>query len=226
MERPPATWDVGSIYIGFPSGLALSGSCSSSRTTLAIDLKTDLVPGPEFARVATHFDSERVAMRDVSFDDDFFRGLRVAELTDLAPGNHLLRVELLDQSGSVVLDRTATLQLDRDRVLTFLMTRDCRGVVCQGGEDSVNTTCIGGVCASPRCTDGPAAEGLPSVCSTAIAHRPQDAHCPDATPGFAPLRWITRCVGPTRIATRIAGVGAYRSASSVRSSRRLGSKSS
>ncbi len=127
---------------------------------LLVELKTDLVPGVEFAAVRTQlFDpadrTDELTRRqvDVTLGRDLTSGLRVAELGDLAVGTYLVRVTLVDLADAAVLGRDVMVTVRETAGVTVLMTRDCLGVMCPGtGSDPTETACLGGRCVEERCT--------------------------------------------------------------------------
>lgn len=142
--------------------------CGSDTVELAVDLKTDLRPGVEFASVKTELSSTpfdgaattniRQAMRDGAAATDFVRGARVAEYADVAKGSAYVRVTLLDARAGVVIARTTHVTLSDDYALTVLVTRDCASVECPvPGGDPALVACVGARCVLPDCTpDTPA----------------------------------------------------------------------
>lgn len=145
--------------------VALLSSCGGGGGhDLRVDLRTDLLPGVEFA-VA------RAELVDVGRQDEiaalrgqrFLDGVRVATFADLPNGERDVRVRLLDSAGALVVERRVLLRQTGDHGITVLVTRDCRGLACPGSDDDPRaTTCLGGRCVDPRCLEDesacPAAE--------------------------------------------------------------------
>ena len=141
------------------------GGCTSERVELLLDLETDLVPGVEVTLIRTErFDhlprtEERAAPehtreRRAERGERWDAPIRIAELTNLEPGRHYVRVRLLTQGDGPVLQRIAALTVRETSIFTITMTRDCRGVMCPvSGDDPTATECVGGRCGTDECTD-------------------------------------------------------------------------
>ncbi len=150
------------LVLAGPCVGAVAG-CGSDTVELAVDLKTDLRPGSELASVRTELSAAafdggtmatiRQAMRDVTTSSNFVHGERIAEYPDVPKGAAFVRVTLLDARGVALASRTTHVTLSDDYVLTVLVTRDCRAVVCPvpGGDPSL-VACVGARCVSPECT--------------------------------------------------------------------------
>lgn len=119
-------------------------ACSSSSSTLRVDLKTDFVPLAELTRAVSTLEDQRVEYA-VEGSESFFDGVRIAEL-DLEPGTYELHVELFGSFGPLA-ERRFTLAVDGDLGVTALITRDCRQVDCDADE-----TCVAGECVPTTCT--------------------------------------------------------------------------
>jgi hypothetical protein len=157
--------------------LACAG-CDGGGVELLVDMKTDLVPGLEFARVRTEdtigAGTPREATMAVLGDEDFIEGERIAEFRDLANGEALVRVSLIDRAGEVVLQRTAAARIERTYAMTLVLTRSCQEITCpEPGGDLELTSCSLGRCTSPACTTGaaecPAECGEDSECRASAA---------------------------------------------------------
>jgi len=131
----------------------LASGCSDGGHELLVQVKTDLVPGIEFATVRAEAFTHGRQERDAMLNDDFIAGIRVAEYDGLASGDYVVQVELLDAMGAVVMARLTRLSLSSDYGLTVLMTRDCAGVTCPGsGDPATATACLGGRCVDETCS--------------------------------------------------------------------------
>lgn len=131
--------------------LALMTAGCSSEHLVTVDLYTDYLPGVEFAAVRTTVAEGDVLPSSHSVDGalDYGGGQTVAQLV-LPEGTHRLTVALLDDEMQPVLDRPVVVEVIEDRVVSALITRDCAGVSCAGGESP--EACLGGVCTSAQCT--------------------------------------------------------------------------
>jgi hypothetical protein len=163
----------------FLLGILLLASCGGEeQVELLVELRTDYAPGAEFTGVRTELaDTGRSADFVATREDDFFAGVRVAELGGVSPGQRLVRVSLLGADGALA---TRDVRVDHERsfALTVVMTRDCEGVSCGDGE-----TCVGGRCADVSCS-----EENPAACPAAECSGAGD--CPMAA-GCATSRCIT-----------------------------------
>lgn len=138
--------------------LGATGGCASSPPpSLLVDVRTDLVPAVELDRVRTERlapgSADPLEVHEVpATEGDFARGVRVAELSGLARGTHIVHVVLLLRDA-VVLDRLVLVTLDATRAVTVVLTRDCRGVTCPEPDDAPTASaCLGGRCTDPACT--------------------------------------------------------------------------
>ena len=147
------------LLVGVAS-LALAG-CGGEGVGVSVDLKTDWQPGRQFVGVLTtvgvglghDFQPVGSPEQTVSTTQDFLGGHRVAEFEGLAPGNYVIRVELLTPEGATLALRDTLLHLTEGYALTVLLTSSCDEVVCPGeGSPTENTACYGGRCVDPRCS--------------------------------------------------------------------------
>jgi len=145
----------------------LALACSPEGLELAVDLRTDVVPGVEFTGVRTTIDEETIDHVVVA-GEDYVTGERIAEVTDLTAGNHRVTVSLLAADGRVLVDRVVDLDLRESFGLTVVVTRSCLTIVCPpSGGDAAATTCFGGRCVDPRCGADDAACPPPECTSAA-----------------------------------------------------------
>ncbi len=148
-------------------------ACESPPSPLAVDVRSDLVPGVEVVAVRTALDDAATATLALTGDDDLLAGLRAASFPQVERGPHEIEVALLDDAGEVVVARRVVARVTQGLVVTVVLTRDCRGVMCPGAaDDPTATQCLGGTCAPAECLDGSAACPAPE-CT-------RDADCADA----------------------------------------------
>ncbi len=146
--------------------LTLLAACAPEPLTLAVDLRTDFVPGMEFTAVVTELEAVEVGEVPAERGDRaFLDGIRVAELRAVPSGTHHVRVSVRDANGGSLAERPVIVDLDTSTAVTVVMTRDCFGVVCPPPEDPELVSCFGGTCADPRCLYGEA--GCPVECEVA-----------------------------------------------------------
>ncbi len=136
-------------------------SCSPGEKELFVELKTDFVPGAEFARARTvvraadgpgaSWEGDSPAMVDA----DYIAGQRVAELSGITPGDLVVRVELFAPDGRQFIERTVRVVFRESSGVTVIITRNCQGVVCpEEASPASYTECLGGSCVSPECMHG------------------------------------------------------------------------
>jgi hypothetical protein len=160
-------WRV--VALCLAAGLA---GCDDGRPVLAVDLRTDLIPVVEFARVRTTVmdpagGPSRLVDREVDERDDLIAGRRVAELP-VDPGQVRLLVELVKSNGMIVAMRPVVVTVTGSTGVTVVITRDCRGVVCPGpGDDPAATACLAERCVEPECTVATPELCPPPQCSSA-----------------------------------------------------------
>ncbi len=131
--------------------LAAPGCSCSGGILLAVDVRTDLVPGVEFDEVEIQVDDAPATHFGAAVGDPFDRGRRVFETEGLELGRHDLEVTLMLR-GARVVGRSYVVRLDGNLVVLAILTRDCRGVTCPGAGDSAAATeCLGGTCVDPEC---------------------------------------------------------------------------
>ena len=157
------------VAYALAAALAVAG-CGQDPPELSVDVKTDFVPGVEFATVRTELIASGAATSltqtaTAARTDDFLAGHRVAEFV-ITPGDYAVRVSLVEAGTSVLIGRETVLTLRESYALTVLVTRSCRDVRCPLPSDtSERTACVGGRCVSPRCIPG-APECGPPPCTS------------------------------------------------------------
>jgi hypothetical protein len=163
------------------SALAVSAGCTGS-DDLFVDVRTDLLAGPDFDRVRVELlDSRpgagpeigaRIAESAAGPGDPFESGVRAAEYGGVEARTYALRVELREGPRAIA----AALSLVRvtgDTTVLVTITRDCRDLLCPGpgdGEDAVS--CLGGRCVTPECAGGDPATCPPAECAVASGCSP------------------------------------------------------
>ncbi|MEC7523275.1 MAG: hypothetical protein VYE22_25570 [Myxococcota bacterium] len=145
--------------------LCLVAGCSGP-LELAVDLRTDYVPGLEVdaARVSW----ERVGGQGIGADTvalegrDLVAGARLVDVRDLEPGAIDVIVTLL-RGGVEIASRRTRLEVRDHTAVTVVLTRDCEGVACEGA----SSECVDGRCVPPECQpDAPERCG-PASCAAA-----------------------------------------------------------
>lgn len=164
---------------GWALAWALLWGCEASGHAVVVDVRTDLSPGIEFDGVRVRLDGRPAGETLVTPGADYARGVRAAELADVASGPHELEVELV-RDGSVELARVVLVQVRAATSATITLTRDCRGVACPLASDAPSLlACVGGRCVDPSCTDE-----TPELCAPECA---ADTDCtPPVVPCLAP----------------------------------------
>lgn len=154
------------FWVVLGTAFALGVGCGDggpSPATVSVDVRTGLVPGPEFSTVRLDvFESSPIGAhnllerreRPAVVGEDFATGIRVAEL-DLPPGDYRIRVQLLRADLRVLIGftRLVTVDAGEARFETIPLTRDCVGeAVCPlPGASAALSECLAGQCVDPRC---------------------------------------------------------------------------
>lgn len=139
-------------------------ACAARPGSLRIDIKTDLVPDVEFARIVISGGTNFISF-DADDGDDWFEGVRVGDLNIAMGGLVELDVQAVGSSGEIIVQRAASVQVDGDTAITIVLSRDCRGVECPGAGDSPSAiACLGARCVDPECLTGEEPECPPPAC--------------------------------------------------------------
>lgn len=169
-------------------------SCTEDGVILAVDLRTDYVPGVEFVVAEARIEDGNGALVDsrmsgVLGDADALEGVRVADFLGASPGDRRVSVTLYGADGQVVGRNAVSISFTGNYGVTVLVTRACARVTC-GDEES----CVDGQCVDPRCSPE-----TPERCG--------DAVCADATACDAPAASCAeaRCVQGACFAAPVAG---------------------
>jgi hypothetical protein len=151
------TLATGLVLLAF----SLSGCDGEPAHSLLVDLQTDWVPGAEFSSVHVRVEPAEggvieplpTAVASGAEAERAYRdGARVAEVAELASGNHRVVLELRDTDGRMVATRGIRIEIDGDTGLLVIIARDCRDVVCPSPGAPDLTECVGGSCAAPECS--------------------------------------------------------------------------
>lgn len=168
-------------------GCLVLGACAAEPTSLVVQLKTDFVPGVEFAATEVHV-GEREVRGPALRGDPYLDGVRIAEIE--ASGEEVL-VRLLDPEGGELTSRTVRREASPNAIqaITVLVSRSCLDVTCPGGESCFAGTCIAASCidgtqsscAEPECgadadCEAPAGCGV-SICSDGACLGAPEATC-------------------------------------------------
>lgn len=147
--------------------IASVGCKSSSDAEVVLDLLTDYVAGAEFERVRVRVEEEPTLEQGFLPSDRFETAHRLGSLVRPARTSHRVSVALLRDDGSVLAEDTRRLTFAPGTVgVTFVMSRNCAGVMC-----AANETCIGGRCLPDDCIRGDEDGCVPDCTS--------DEGCPD-----------------------------------------------
>ncbi len=133
-----------------------SGGCTADSATLVVDLQTDIVPRAEFASIEVTLADRglRTQRRDATEVDAWDLGVRVAEFTELPPGQYPVSIRLTRDDRTTVLEQGTIVSVasgTRFEVLRFTLTRSCREVSCPPPSAPQRTACYGGRCVVPEC---------------------------------------------------------------------------
>lgn len=169
--QQPEVYDVDVTRIVLVIAAAIVAASCDGSSQVVVDLVTDFAPGTELssARVEVLGERGRVLQERMHAADasgDYVRGVRVADLTDLAPGDYTIRVSLVDPRGSTFIRRSVRLQVSGSHAVTVLISRSCRDVMCPGPADAPEATeCSGGHCVDPTCRPEEPESCLPPTCT-------------------------------------------------------------
>lgn len=149
--------------------VGLLTGCDAS-TTLVVQVRSDLVPGRDFARVEVRVEGPGGDPRIASVDaraQPWGAGVRVAEV-GVAPGDYHLEVAALDASGATVVARPVSVDVTGGvRVVTVLLSVACRDVVCPTtGVDASRVACHGGRCVDEACAEESAGSCADPECAS------------------------------------------------------------
>ncbi len=192
------TW--GPWALGLVLATAIGCGGDAGQQVLAVDLRTDYVPGVEFASVRVELRKAvpdagggRRVIQDVPvrLGDDFGKGKRLTDFPLSEGGTYALSATLLQLDGEEVASRSVRIQVRSGRTVTIVVTRSCAAVSCPGATDPPEaTSCLGGRCVSPDCTpETPERCGEPACTSPADCPAPADcaeAICADGVCLLAP----------------------------------------
>ena len=96
----------------------------------------------EVALIEAGATAEMNASATATFGESYLDGRRVAEYSNLEPGETMVRVRLRDPSGSLVAERAITFELVSTIGVTVSITRSCAGVTCpEPGGSPTATEC-------------------------------------------------------------------------------------
>ncbi len=140
---------------------ALGGmlACSGGgEGVLRVNLRTDYLPVRDFVGVRTEIqgaEGEPWMSPYIPFaDEDFVRGIRIAEMADPPTGRVEVRVTLLDGLGRTLAERVQLLEIDGRAAATVVITTSCESVECPLPGDAPSLeACLGGRCVDPRCSE-------------------------------------------------------------------------
>ena len=141
---------------------ALAACGKKAGPTLTIDVVTGLVAGPEFSQINVTLLQPGVALNNameehgveipVTLGQSFEHGKTVATFTDEAPGDKVVRVQLVRSDGSVLVQRRVSFRMTTNYITTIFLNHDCVGVMCPvPGGSAALTECLAATCVDSRC---------------------------------------------------------------------------
>jgi hypothetical protein len=167
----------------------LAGAGCEGGHFLAVDLRTDFVPGEEFERVRAEAVRTMVPIgvneESFAYGDDLVGGTRVLELDALEQGTYAVTVRLLGADGRLVAFRRTVVEVSGDVAYTSVISRDsseCTETTCSMAE-----TCGLADCVDERCSPETSATCPPPDCSEAT-------DCAARAPCSAPVCIFGRCL--------------------------------
>jgi hypothetical protein len=137
----------------------------SSKGVLTVSVQTSLVPGRQFDLVDVSIVDSNPVTEGVAilrhgdvravFEDDYLHGKRVAEFSDIAAGETVVRVRLMQPDGLRLLERRVRVTIAEGGAsfsLVVRMSRDCLDVTCPNASgDAALSECLAGQCVDERC---------------------------------------------------------------------------
>ncbi|MEM7605541.1 MAG: hypothetical protein AAF411_09295, partial [Myxococcota bacterium] len=128
-------------------------ACSGggSDRSLQVNVRTDFAPLIDFSEVTVEV-AGQIRRFEVGADQNFIRGVRVAEFEDLAVANASVRAALLTAAGTRVLERLVEARVTGPTTVTVTLTRSCLNVECPNGDNASATECDNGRCVVPGCS--------------------------------------------------------------------------
>lgn len=136
---------------------------------LLVVLRTDLAPRAEFDQVVVTMGG--VGVVHEAAPRGYADGVPVMEVQDLDAGVYELTLTVM-RGGAAVLSRPVIVDLARSRVVTVVVTRDCRGVSCPApGGDATAAACLGSSCVDVACSEENGASCGDAACAS-------DGDCP------------------------------------------------
>ena len=151
------------------TALLITTGCGKKNPTLTVNLETSYVPGADFKVVKTTVFTSNGGMRTmigsantldltsmtpVLFSNVFATGSKVASFSDLPKGAKAVQVELFanTNSGSHLIQRLVTFELDTDKSITVFIQPECQTVSCPDSIGGASATeCLAGHCVPPSC---------------------------------------------------------------------------
>ena len=163
------------------SVIVLVACSSGDQSVLRVDLRTDYLPGLEFAEVRLVVEDRDIELTvPVAASGDYVRGERVATLDTSGMGEVVVRGTLVGPSGEVIAERRISVSLDQRSAVTFVFSRSCEALQCPLEGAPSATECQGGFCVPPECSpETPEACG-PAECESAAECPAPAATCADA----------------------------------------------
>lgn len=133
------------------SAVLVCVACGPGEATLVVQVRSDLRPARDFSAVLVTAGATRQytqATEHRTWGD----GVRVAELSGLAPGPLSLDVAALGPAGEVRVSRPVRVELRPGlQVATVLLTTACGGIECPVEGAPERTACVAGRCVEETC---------------------------------------------------------------------------
>jgi hypothetical protein len=144
----PGRWAGLGIALGLAVGIA---GCDGNGADLVVELRTDMTPGVDFTAIQTDVLGTARSISVPAFVGDAYASdfVVVADFEDVPMGQTRLRVSLLTDDGSTVVDRTVSVLVEGSTGVQVLITRRCQDVMCPDDE-----TCVRGECVPQECVTG------------------------------------------------------------------------
>ncbi|MEM9863710.1 MAG: hypothetical protein AAF938_19080, partial [Myxococcota bacterium] len=140
--------------------------------SLQVSVRTDFAPLIDFSSVRVELDDEAFETLQVRPEQDFIRGVAVANFDELQAGTVRVRASLIAPSGAPLLDRLVEARVSGPTTITVTLTRSCLNVECPGAGNPAATECDNGRCVVPGCSPQ-----RPELCDDSVCLSP--AECPE-----------------------------------------------
>ncbi|MEM7605550.1 MAG: hypothetical protein AAF411_09340, partial [Myxococcota bacterium] len=118
--------------------LALGSCGGGGERSLQVNVRTDFAPLIDFTEVRIEA-ADSFRSFEVRADQNFIRGVIVAQFDEIGSSDVQVRAALLTSSGSRVLERLVEARVTGPTTVTVTLTRSCLNVECPNGDNASAT---------------------------------------------------------------------------------------